>query len=106
MDKTHDTPKQEKSLGVYLKIGFGALLVFLGSLGVYAYFGGKNVEVAYTIETGKWQTRAQECYAKVDVEISGCIINLVGTVADSGDVGAAVAVLEQSMGKSQDIVGK
>ena len=106
MDKTHNTPKQEKSLGVYLKIGFGALLVFLGSLGVYTYFGGKNVEVAYTIETGKWQTRAQECYAKVDVEISGCIINLVGTVADSGDVGAAVAVLEQSMGKSQDIVGK
>lgn len=106
MDTTHDSPEHAKSLGIYLKIGIGALLVLLGSLGVYTYFDGANVEVAYAIETGDWQTRAQECYDKVDVEISGCVIDLVGIVADSGNVGAAVAVLEQSMVKSQDIVGK
>ena len=106
MDTTCDATKRQKSIGVYLKVGLGVFLVLMGSLGVYTYFESKNVKVVYAIEPGKWQTRAQECYGKTDAEISGCIINLVETVADSGDVGAAVAVLEQSMGKSQDIVGK
>lgn len=82
------------------------MLCLAGSLGVYAYFGGRNVEVTYAMETGEWRTLAQECYTKANVEISGCVISLVGIVADSGNVGAAAAVLKESMTKSADIVGK
>lgn len=72
----------------------------------FLVIGNQKAPINLTFETGKWQTRATACYELNAVEVSGCVIDLVSVISESGDIGAGVAVLQQSITRSQDIVGK
>jgi len=103
------TPKKPAISRTYLRMGLVALLAVAGVLAAaYAggYVGGTGVKVDYTVQTGKWQTLSDECGNKPSMEVSGCIVNLVATIADSGEVGAAISVLREGMTVSSDLIGK
>ena len=88
----------------YLKLALAG--AFICACIAFLVIGNRKAPISLTFDTGKWQTRATACYELNAVEVSGCVIDLVSVISESGDIGAGAAVLQQSIARSQDIVGK